>query len=97
MKYRPRKTPVIEALTWDEFLAYGRGQTGTKMKNDIPWHFEINGNCVTHERDDCYLITSIFGDCQTFTPDDMLIIEEKRSVTVRSKDEFDNDFEFIGI
>ena len=72
MKYR-KKPVVIEAITFDEFIAYGRMITpASGLVNGMPWSFQYQGQNVTHERDDCYLIPTLEGIMQ-FTPSDMLI------------------------
>lgn len=67
-----RKKPiVIEAITFDEFVKYGK-DNGGNMVNGMPWSFEYKGHPVTHENDRCYLITTLEGT-HNLTPDDMLI------------------------
>lgn len=69
MKYR-KKPVVIEAVTFDEFVEYGRSVTNEV--DGMPWSFNYNGHPVTHETDTCYLIPTLEGIHQ-FTPNDMLI------------------------
>lgn len=70
MKYR-KKPVVIEAITFDEFVEYGKSH-GANVVNGMPWSFNYNGHPVTHENDKCYLIPTLEGT-HNFTPDDMLI------------------------
>jgi len=70
-KYR-KKPVVIEALTFDELVQYGK-DNGGNIVNDMPWSFEINGHPITHENDECYLITTLEGT-HNMTPNDMLIV-----------------------
>jgi hypothetical protein len=68
-----RKKPVeIEAITFNEFIEYGKSQV-KELTNGMPWSFEYNGHPVTHENDECYLIPTKTGTTN-FTPNDMLII-----------------------
>lgn len=47
-------------LTFDEFIQHGI-DNGANMKNGIPWSWHINGEPVTHENDQCYLISTREG------------------------------------
>jgi hypothetical protein len=69
-KYR-KKPVVIEAITFDEFVEYGRNNGGN-IVNGMPWHFKYKGHPVTHENDERYLIPTLEGT-HNFTPQDMLI------------------------
>jgi hypothetical protein len=66
-----KKPVVIEAITFDEFVEYGRSN-GANIVNNMPWSFKYNGHPVTHENDECYLIPTLEGT-HNFTPKDMLI------------------------
>jgi hypothetical protein len=59
MKFR-KKPVVIEAITFDELVEYGR-QHGANIVNGMPWSFDYNGHPITHEDDDCYLIPTLEG------------------------------------
>ena len=69
-KYR-KKPVIIEAITFDEFVEYGK-KNGGNIVDGMPWSFEYNGHAVTHETDDCYIIPTREGEMK-FTKDDMLI------------------------
>ena len=67
-----RKKPVIiEAITFDEFIDYGKA-AGGNIVDGMPWSFHYNGHPVTHENNECYLIPTLEGT-HNFTPRDMLI------------------------
>ncbi len=69
---RFRKLPVeIEAITFDELVAYGL-TNGANAVNGMPWSFQYNGHPITHENDDCYLIPTAEGTMK-MGRDDMLI------------------------
>ena len=70
MKYRT-KTIIIEAITFDELIEYGITQ-GENVVSGMPWSFKYNGHSVTHESDECYLISSLKGTF-CFTIHEMLI------------------------
>lgn len=68
-----RKKPVeVEAITFDEFVEYGKANGGN-IVNGMPWSFDYKGHPITHENDECYLIPSNTGGLEKLTPQDMLI------------------------
>lgn len=69
-KFR-KKPVVIEAITFAEFVEYGRANGGN-IVNGMPWSFKYKGHAITHENDECYLIPTLEGT-HNFTPQDMLI------------------------
>ena len=71
-KYR-KKPVVIEAITFDELVAYGKTQTANIVAG-MPWSFSYAGHPVTHETDDCYLIPTLEGTMK-FQRGDMLITD----------------------
>ena len=77
MKYR-KKPVVIEAITFDELVEYGKANGGN-IVNGMPWSFEYNGHPVTHENDDCYLIPTLEGTMR-FDRGDMLITGVKGEI-----------------
>jgi len=72
-KYR-NKPVIIEAITFDEFIEYGRDENnGANIVNGMPWSFiKYNGHPITHKTDERYLIPTLEGTMD-FTPNDMLI------------------------
>ena len=92
MKYR--KKPVeVEAITFDEFVEYGRQHTDN-IVNGMPWSFEYKGHPVTHGSDTCYLIPTLEGD-HLFTPDDMLITGVKGEIYPCKIDIFHQTYERV--
>jgi hypothetical protein len=68
-----KKPLEIEAITFEEFVEFGR-QNGGNIVDGMPWSFNYKGHSVTHENDECYLVPTHQGIVQ-FTPDDMLITQ----------------------
>jgi len=66
-----KKQVEVEAITFDELVAYGIENGGNTVEG-MPWSFDYNGGRVTHENDECYIINTLEGDMR-MTPDDMLI------------------------
>ena len=67
-----RKKPVvIEAITFDELVAYGV-ENGGNIVNGMPWSFNYKGHGISHENDDCYLISTNKATLR-FNRGDMLI------------------------
>ena len=79
MKFR-KKPVVIEAITFDELVAYGladAAKRGIKTVKTVEgakmaWSFNYNGHPITHETNDCYLIPTDEG-VMKFQRGDMLI------------------------
>lgn len=66
-----KKPVVIEAITFQEFIEYGKKHSDNII-NGMPWSFNYNGHPITHENDELYLIPTLEG-VHNFTPLDMLI------------------------
>lgn len=91
---RYRKKPVeIEAITFDEFIEYGKAHA-ENLVNGIPWHFMYNGHPVTHETNTRYIIPTLEGD-MCFTPRDILITGVKGEIYPCKKDIFEETYELI--
>lgn len=69
-KFR-KKPVVVEAITFDEFVEYGKG-CAKNIVSGMPWSFDYKGHPITHENDQCYLIPTLEGT-HHMTPLDMLI------------------------
>jgi len=76
-KFR-KKPVVIEAITFDELIEYGKSH-GANIVNGYPWSFDYKGFRITHENNECYLIPTLEGTMK-FTPDDMLIMDVKGEI-----------------
>lgn len=91
-----RKKPVaIKAITFDEFVEYGKSHT-TNIVNGMPWSFEYEGHPITHENDERYLIPTLEGT-HSFTPQDMLITGVKGEIYPCKKDIFEQTYETVEI
>ena len=93
MKYI-KKPVAIEAITFEEFIDYGF-RKGANIVNGMPWSFLYNGNPVTHETDECYLIPTSEGT-MNFTPDDMLITDAERGIYPCKKSVFEKTYTILG-
>lgn len=91
-KYR-KKPVTIEAITFDEFVEYGKSHGGN-IVNGIPWSFEYNGHPITHENDECYLVPTSSGIAK-FTPNDMLITQIDGEIYPCRKDIFEATYEKV--
>ena len=89
-KYRKR-TVVIEAVTFDEFVEYGK-QNGGNFVYGMPWSFSYNEHPVTHENDECYLIPTLEGTMK-FTQQDMLITGVNGEIYPCKSEIFDATYE----
>lgn len=87
-----RKLPVvIEAITFEEFVQYGR-DNGANIVNDMPWSFKYKEHPVTHENDECYLVPTNHGTVH-FTPDCMLITQIDGEIYPCNIELFNNTYE----
>ncbi len=86
-----KKPVVIQAFTFEEVIAYGR-ENASNVTNGIPWSFTFRGHSLTHERDDCYLVSTLEG-IDRLTPNDVLIIGERGEVYPFSKEIFEETYE----
>lgn len=90
MKYQ--NTQVVEALTFEEFVAYGLTNSDS-IVDGIPWSFDYKGHPVTHENDECYLLptieTSQLG--AKMTTGDMIVTYENGDTIVMGEHRFWNN------
>lgn len=87
-----KKPVVIEAITFDEFVEYGKSN-GAHRVNGLPCSFEYKGHFViTHETDERYLIQTL-ERTHNFTPLDMLITGVNGEIYPCKKDIFDKTYE----
>ncbi len=91
-KYR-KKPVVIDAITFQELVEYGRSN-GANIVGGMPWSFEYNGHPITHENDECYLIPTLEGT-HNFTPLDMLITGVKGEIYPCKIDIFEATYEKV--
>jgi len=91
-QYR-KKPVVIEALTWDEFIEYGK-QNAESLVEGVPWAFSINGYNITHCNDEQYLIQTLEGE-HNMTPNDMLIIGVKGEIYPCKLDIFEATYDRV--
>ncbi len=86
-----KKPVVIDAITFQEFVEYGKQNSGN-IVHGMPWSFEYRGHPVTHENDKCYQIPTLEG-IYNFTPADMLIIGVKGEIYPCKIDIFEMTYE----
>ena len=91
-QYR-KKPVVIEAITFEEFIEYGKNNGGN-IVNGMPWSFNYNGHPVTNDNDVCYLIPTLEGT-HNFTPKDMLITGVDREIYPCKIDIFKRTYEIL--
>ncbi len=89
-----RKKPVvIEAITFEELVQYGK-DNGANIVNDMPWSFKYNGHPITHENNECYLIPTLEGTLN-FTLQDVLITGVKGEIYPCKKDIFEATYDLV--
>ena len=91
---RYRKKPVVvDAITFDELVAYGRKHSDN-THNGMPWSFMFKGHPITHETDDCYIIPTLEGDVR-FERGDMIVTGVKGEIYPCRRDIFDATHEQV--
>lgn len=91
-KYR-KKPVVIEAITFDELVEYGKAN-GANIVNGMPWSFNYAGHPITNENDDCYLIPTLEGTMMMGRTD-MLITGVNGEIYPCKLDIFEKTYEAV--
>lgn len=91
-----RKLPVvIEAITWDELVEYGKTQVLPEdLIDGMAWSFDYGGHAITHENNECYLIPTLEGIHQ-MSPKDMLITGVAGEIYPCKLDIFEKTYERV--
>lgn len=88
MRHRILGKEVI-ALTFDELVVYGiMVSNGEGIHNGMPWSFTLNGVSISHENNECYVVSGS-GFHFHMLKDDMLIVGSVGEVYVCPKHTFD--------
>lgn len=93
MAFFCKKPIVIEAITFDELIEYGK-TNGANIVNGMPWSFKYKGHSITHENDECYLVPTNHGSVR-FNKGDMLITQVDGEIYPCKKDIFEKTYEPI--
>ncbi|QGH72778.1 MAG: protein of unknown function DUF2829 [Podoviridae sp. ctLUJ1] len=88
--FRTKRTHII-SLTFKELIQHGI-DSGAPLFNGMPWSFQFLGHPVTHENDNCFIISTPDGQL-AMSPEDMLIIGEWNVLQVMSTEKFLAAFE----
>jgi hypothetical protein len=67
--------------TFDQFVQYGI-DAGTPLTNGMPWAFTFHGHPVTHENDQCYVVSDGTAHGLRFTPDNVLTVNPDGSISM---------------
>jgi hypothetical protein len=63
----------VDAITFDELVQRGLTQTPSLVIDGVPWQFEYQGQPITFENDNCYLVPDVNGPYpQRFERGDLL-------------------------
>lgn len=75
------KRPVtVRAITFEQLVEHGkRVGSPTYGPTGMPWSFQYEGQPITHENDDCYLVPTLEGTMK-FQRGDMLITGVKGEI-----------------
>ena len=95
-QYR-KKPVVIEAITFDGLMDYGKSVLHKgSLRNNLPWSFEYKGHPISHETDECYLIPTLEGT-HNMTPQDMLITGIQGEIYPCKIDIFEQTYEKLPV
>lgn len=67
---------IVEAITFDELVEFGKKQPEVNIVDGIPWHFQWEGLSVTHENNDAYIVNTVMfkrGEILTISEEDELV------------------------
>lgn len=62
-----------QVISFDDLIKHGLNN-GANVVNGMPWSWKLNGKCITHERDDLYLVETTRG-IRRLEKGDRLIID----------------------
>jgi len=85
------KPVVVTAITFDDLVQHGRDH-GANIVNGMPWSFAYKGRPISHENDDCYLITD-GGKTHQVRRDAVVVIDSQGFLSVQSAAVFRTLFE----
>ena len=91
-KYR-LKPVEVEAITFDEFVEYGKNHS-TNLVNGIPWSFDYKGCAVSHENNSCYIVCTPEWSYH-FTPNDILVTDSNGDVEMYKCHLFNEIWEIV--
>ncbi len=94
MLIRPKTKKTFEAVTFDEFVDYGR-KTGATLhgESQMPWSFWYKGVQVTHETDTQYIVAG-----ESFCKGQVLVSDlgdEDTNPVAFSQAEFEETYEIV--
>lgn len=69
------------SYTFEQFVAYGIANGGN-VAGDMPWSFTFHGRAVSHESNDCYLITTKKGKTLNFCRGEVITVGEDDVITI---------------
>lgn len=87
------KSPELIAIGFAEIVEYGLSNT-KNIVDGMPWSFDYMGLPVTHENNECYLITTKEAVYQ-ITPDTMLLAYGNGRVDTLKVEVFNMLYEFV--
>lgn len=88
------KLKEIEFVTFNEFLEYGKNQPNANIVDGMPWSFVYKNINITHENDECYIISTENG-YYYFTPNQYLITDEDGDTYPLDKELFNSQYDII--
>lgn len=94
MKQYRKKPVIVEAISFEELVAWALDQPETNCVGLVPWSFSYKGHAITHENDDCYLIPTREGTMR-FERGAMLIVGVAGEIYPCKREIFDATYERV--
>ena len=92
------QTHLMKSLNMEKSIVeYGKEycrKRNYKLVDGMPWSFEYEGNPITHETDECFLIPTLEGTMR-MTPNHMLITGVKGEIYPCEIDIFTQTYEKV--
>ena len=92
MRYYNKNRPVVEAIDFYKFLAFGE-QHGANMVGGYPWSFTWMGFPVSHENNSRYLINHPTQGTINFKVGEILVCDENMKLSTYTDQMFNLHFE----
>jgi hypothetical protein len=89
-----KKPILLEAITFEELVDFGRLSGTRHIHGGMPWSFEYAGHPITHENDDCYLIPTEEG-VMKMQRGDLLIIGVEGEIYPIKRAIFDKTYDIV--
>ena len=89
-----KKSAIVEALTFEELVAYALASNSVTILGGVPQSFTYKGQHITIENNDCYLVPTLEG-VMKFKRGNMIVTGVKGEIYPCRADVFQESFDLI--